>query len=162
MIIPVLSLALALSSTSHPAEPAREPNAVMVADDPNGTLSPARAQAIGRIAPNWAAYRGRANRMLDGYSAAAARDGWNQASMDKMIAEIRVLISDIERTEMAVANLAREAIRASQPPSAARTLRENAVTSVFEGRMLTIYAKNEAESIPATVLRKIRQEIENG
>ena len=27
--------------------------------------------------------------------------------------------------------------------------------------MLTIYAKNEAESIPATVLRKIRQEIEN-
>ena len=136
MIIPVLTLALALAAPSRSAEP----TAVMVAEDPNGTLSPERAQAIGRLAPNWAAYMNRANRMLDGYSAAAARDGWNQASMDNLISQIRVLISDIARTEAVVADMARKAVRASEPPSAARTRREGAVASVFEGRMLTIYA----------------------
>lgn len=123
MLIPLLSLALAVL----PAAPA------------SAAMSASRRDEITRLSAEWTSYRNSANRMMTAFPGAAAKDGWSQTEMIAFVGKVRVLLASVEDEEAATADIAREALRASEPPSAARLEREKAVTAVYESRALTLY-----------------------
>lgn len=120
MLAPLLSLALAVL----PAAPA----------------SAASRAEIGRMASEWTSYRNGANRMMTRVPQAAANDGWNRSETVAYVAKVRVVIAQFEDIFAATADIAREEIRASEPPSAARLERENAVAAIHEAQALALYA----------------------
>lgn len=126
MLIPLLSLALAVAPT---------PTRASVSDE----LGPARRGQIEAMAAEWTTYRNRANRMMTAYAAAAAREGWNAADLSSQLGKLRVLLASVENEQASIADIARETIRASEPPSAARSERERAVAAIHEARALTLY-----------------------
>jgi hypothetical protein len=125
MLIPLFSLALALVS---PAAAQRAP-----------VPSASRQAEISVMAADWTSYRNRAERMMAAFPAAVAREGGDRKSFEKLIADVRALCAQIVATEAETADIARETIRASEPPSAARLARENAARSLYEVRALTVY-----------------------
>ncbi|MCR4294474.1 MAG: hypothetical protein NUW21_02995, partial [Elusimicrobia bacterium] len=145
MISPMLSLALALAYPSA-AQPGPAPIIMYPADAP----VPAREREISLLAADWTSYRNRADRMFARYPAAAAKV-WDQADLTGLLAEIRAVISDREKIQEAAADLARKAIRESEPPSSARLARETAVTALFEARALQIYG-NKVPRVLDTVI----------
>lgn len=120
MLAPLLSLALAVL----PASPA-------------GAAS--RAD-IARMATEWTSYRNSANRMMTAVQNTAPNDGWNRVETINFVAKVRVMIAQTEDIFASTADIAREEIRASEPPSAARLERENAVAAIHEAQAFALYA----------------------
>lgn len=121
MFAPMLALALAVL----PAAPA-------------SALSGSRREDIRIMSSGWTTYRNSAMRMMNAFPVLAAKDGAT-GDLHGLMREVRSLTAEIEDVQAGIFDVAREAIRASEPPSAARLDREQAAVELYEVRMLTVY-----------------------
>lgn len=121
MLIPLLSLALAVI----PAAPA-------------SAMSGPRSENIRIMASGWTTYRNSAMRMMTNFPALAAKDGVT-GDLHKLMRDLRALTAEIEDVQAGIFDVAKETIRESESPSAARLDRERAAVELYEVRMLAVY-----------------------
>jgi hypothetical protein len=134
MLIPLLSAALAVCAPAS-ASQAPIPLVAMPAD----ALGPSRRAEIDLKAADWISWKSRSYRMSAVFLENIVRAGYDRGESKALLEKIQKLMNQVEETQYAAADMAKEQIRASSPPSAERLAREGEIDKAFEIRALTVY-----------------------